>query len=128
MNIDETAIEDELYEVEDIRDHRGGIHNREYLVKWKGYSDRESSWLTEDAFSSPEPIRKYWVKVRQLEELDRERKRALNDASDKTQNKKRKTSSNKNLHKQGQTSTKVPTRSSPRKLRNTGAGLTNIRN
>ena len=128
VNIDETAIEDELYEVEDIRDHRGGIHNREYLVKWKGYSDRESSWLTEDAFSSPEPIRKYWVKVRQLEELDRERKRALNDASDKTQNKKRKTSSNKNLHKQGQTSTKVPTRSSPRKLRNTGAGLTNIRN
>lgn len=77
VSIDETAIEDELYEVKEIRDHRGPDNDREYLVCWVGYGERENSWLKADAFSDPETIRKYWVKVNKQKQLDQDRNRAM---------------------------------------------------
>lgn len=34
------------YEIERVLNHRGPITNRSYLVKWKGYSDDENSWVS----------------------------------------------------------------------------------
>ena len=78
VSLDETAIEEETFEVEDIRDHRknkDGI--TEYLVKWAGYGERENSYITPDFFSSPLPIKNYWEKVKRNNAFDIERKRKL---------------------------------------------------
>ncbi|GAA5817666.1 hypothetical protein MFLAVUS_011217 [Mucor flavus] len=77
VTIDEKAIEDQVYEVKEIRDHRGPVSDREYLVCWVGYGERENSWLKSDAFTDPETIRKYWVKINELKKLDEERKAKL---------------------------------------------------
>ncbi|CEP07084.1 hypothetical protein, partial, partial [Parasitella parasitica] len=69
VNIDETAIEDEIFEVEEIRDHRTRADGViEYLVKWSGYEDRYNDYITEDLFSTPVPIQTYWAKVRRLQQ------------------------------------------------------------
>ena len=34
------------FEMDKIISHRGPITNRSYLVKWKGYTDEENSWVT----------------------------------------------------------------------------------
>ncbi|KAK4510556.1 40S ribosomal protein mrp2, mitochondrial [Mucor velutinosus] len=74
VNIDETTIEDEIFEVEDIRDHRYRDDDEiEYLVKWAGYSERENEYITADLFSSPIPIKKYWEKVKLNKELQHQR-------------------------------------------------------
>ncbi|KAI8635860.1 hypothetical protein BD408DRAFT_454870 [Parasitella parasitica] len=74
VNIDETAFEDEIFEVEDIRDHRYRSDGEiEYLVKWSGYSERENEYITADMFSTPIPIKKYWEKVKQNNELQKQR-------------------------------------------------------
>ena len=89
VSIDETNIEDELYEVQEIRDHRQDPNGeREYLVKWVGYGERENSWLKTSAFSSPQSIKAYWDKVRDLEKLEKIRKAELvnkSDSNSKTQ-------------------------------------------
>jgi hypothetical protein len=73
VSIDETAIEEELFEVEEIRDHKDEDGQRLYLVKWVGYGERENDWLPSDAFSSPITIEKYWEKVRHQKQLEKER-------------------------------------------------------
>jgi hypothetical protein len=74
INIDETTIEDEIFEVEDIRDHRVREDGEvEYLVKWSGYSERENEYITADLFSSPIPIKKYWDKIKLNKELEQQR-------------------------------------------------------
>jgi ribosomal protein L21E len=40
VSANEPAIEDEMYEVDCIRDHRVPPMNREYLVKWSSYGER----------------------------------------------------------------------------------------
>jgi IS30 family transposase len=77
VSVDETAIEDEMYEVDCIRDHRGPPMNREYLVKWSGYGERENTWETEASFNNPLTITKYWDKVKELEQLEQERRAKL---------------------------------------------------
>ncbi|GAA5797939.1 hypothetical protein HPULCUR_003337 [Helicostylum pulchrum] len=77
VTIDEKAIEDQIYEVKEVRDHRGTVSDREYLVCWVGYGERENSWLKADAFTDPETIRKYWVKINELKKLEEERKAKL---------------------------------------------------
>ncbi|CEP07623.1 hypothetical protein, partial, partial [Parasitella parasitica] len=63
------------FEVEDIRDHRYRSDGEiEYLVKWSGYSERENEYITADMFSTPLPIKKYWEKVKQNNELQKKRK------------------------------------------------------
>ncbi|KAG2191999.1 hypothetical protein INT47_006066 [Mucor saturninus] len=84
VTIDESAIEDKLYEVKEIRTHRGPVDDRQYLVAWVGYGERENSWLDAAAFSDPETIRKYWVKVNEQNKLDQTRKaQLLNDSNKK---------------------------------------------
>ena len=78
VSLDETAIEEETFEVEDIRDHRKNKDGViEYLVKWVGYGERENSYITPDLFSSPLPIKKYWEKIKRNNIFDRERKQRL---------------------------------------------------
>ncbi|CEP06946.1 hypothetical protein, partial, partial [Parasitella parasitica] len=92
VNIDETDIENEIYEVEEIRDHRkrsDGVI--EYLVKWSGYEDRYNDYITEDLFSTPIPIQEYWAKVRR------------NNATDNQKTKSNKTNSTTNVPRRRQT-------------------------
>lgn len=51
------------YEVEKILDHRGPIGNREYLVKWKGYSAKDNTWEPAAHFDSPLIIQQYHDRV-----------------------------------------------------------------
>ena len=84
VSIDESAIEDEYYEVEDIRDHRGNEGNREYLVKWVGYGERSNTWQTADDFSDPTYINKYWNKQQELRRLEQSRIKEKINTSHKT--------------------------------------------
>lgn len=84
VTLDETALEAQVYEVEEIRDHRvlpDGTY--EYLTKWCGYGERENDWLTPDLFSTPIPITNYWKKVRELERRRETLRNEINDASTK---------------------------------------------
>jgi hypothetical protein len=81
VSLDETALEEQVYEVEEIRDHRvlpDGTY--EYLTKWCGYGERENDWLTPDLFSTPTPITNYWKKMKELEQREALRKE-INDTS-----------------------------------------------
>jgi hypothetical protein len=73
VSMDESAIEEELFEVEEIRDHKDKDGQRLYLVKWVGYGERENDWLPAESFSSPITIKQYWDRVRRLEKIERER-------------------------------------------------------
>ncbi|KAG1001383.1 hypothetical protein G6F63_010568 [Rhizopus arrhizus] len=73
VHIDESNIEDEYYELEDIRDHRGPSGNREYLVKWAGYGERANTWQKAGDFTDPTIIQKYWDKQDELKKLEHER-------------------------------------------------------
>lgn len=83
--IDETLIEDETYEIEEIRDHRGPASNREYLVRWAGYGDRANTWEPVSSFTNPEVvIPQYWAKVKKLKELEKKAQtHSTNDQTDK---------------------------------------------
>ncbi|KAG1480570.1 hypothetical protein G6F54_013813 [Rhizopus delemar] len=71
--MDESNIENEYYEVEDIRDHRGPIGHREFLVKWAGYGERANTWQKASDFTDPTIIEKYWDKQDELKKLEHER-------------------------------------------------------
>lgn len=73
VNVDEKSIEDEYFEIEAIRDHRGKAANREYLIKWKGYGERMCSWITADDVSDPHILQKYWKKHVQLQKQEEDR-------------------------------------------------------
>jgi ribonuclease HI len=73
VNVDEKAIDDEYFEIEAIRDHRGKAANREYLIKWKGYGERMCSWITADDVSDPHVLQLYWKKHVQLQKQEEER-------------------------------------------------------
>ena len=52
--------QDKSYVVQRILDHKETPgHPTEYLVKWKGYTDKENSWTSSDNFDDVEIIRKY---------------------------------------------------------------------
>ncbi|KAG1467964.1 hypothetical protein G6F56_004110 [Rhizopus delemar] len=74
VSIDETPIEDDLYEFEEIRDHRGDIGEREYLVKWKGYGERANTWESYDSFTDTRGIDAYWQKKKKLGQLEAQKK------------------------------------------------------
>lgn len=92
VTIDESAIEDQIYEVKEIREHKGPANNRQYLVNWVGYGERENSWLEAAAFSDPETIRKYWIKINEQKQLDQERKTKIVRDSNNRQRKQASTS------------------------------------
>ena len=100
----ETALEEQVYEVEEIRDHRvlpDGTY--EYLTKWCGYGERENDWLTPDLFSTPIPITNYWKKMKELERREASRKE-INDTSTQntvtTSNKRKSKSPPTNIRRQ----------------------------
>jgi hypothetical protein len=110
VNIDESSIENEYFEIEDIRDHRGPPGNREYLVKWLSYGERENTWQKADDFSDPTIIDKYWKKFDELKRRE-EVRTTKNKKSDSTEPKnKNKTPSLPPLsnEKSDATMTKVP--------------------
>jgi hypothetical protein len=45
--------------VEDVRNKDG---QTQYLVKWKGYSSLENSWVAETDFNETEVIEEFWAK------------------------------------------------------------------
>ncbi|KAG1475710.1 hypothetical protein G6F54_014219 [Rhizopus delemar] len=82
--MDESNIENEYYEVEDIRDHRGPIGHREFLVKWAGYGERANTWQKASDFTDPTIIEKYWDKQDELKKLEHERaEHIVNKASNR---------------------------------------------
>jgi hypothetical protein len=55
--------EDDIYEVENILDHRGEPQHFEYRVKWRGYPIDEASWEPAHSFLDTQCIRDYWKRV-----------------------------------------------------------------
>ena len=115
VNIDESNIEDEYYEVEDIRDHRGSTGNREYLVKWAGYGERANTWQKASDFTDPNIIQKYWDKQDAFRRLEHERAEMLiNDAS--SVNRKTRTSTPARLSSEKATARKEDSQGEKRSL------------
>ena len=48
------------YVVEKLLDHRTRSGSYEYLVKWQGYGEEDSTWEAASQFDDVEIIRKYW--------------------------------------------------------------------
>jgi transposase InsO family protein len=48
------------YEVDYIVKHTEDDGVMKYLVKWKGYEMKDSTWETEEAFNDPQPVERYW--------------------------------------------------------------------
>ncbi|KAK4509718.1 uncharacterized protein ATC70_007020 [Mucor velutinosus] len=94
--IDESIIEQEVYEVDEIRAHRGPEHNREYLVKWKTFGEAANSWETAASFNNPQTIRKYWAKIKEYELLEK-RRQALNSDTASSKSKRKRDDSDKRL-------------------------------
>ncbi|GAN11418.1 conserved hypothetical protein [Mucor ambiguus] len=116
VSLDETAIEEESFEVEDIRDHRtnpSGI--MEYLVKWAGYGERENEWITADLFNSSTPIRNYWKKVKQHETFDKERRQKLAEQNNTSISKPNKQTSTPSKRKRVNNVTQKPKSNNRRK-------------
>lgn len=102
VSIDETAIEDEVFEVDEIRDHRGPPLAREYLVKWKGYGEKSNTWETAAAFNNPITIKKYWGKIKELERLEKERAASMTTDSSNQRSQNQRHVNNNNMQPQRQ--------------------------
>ncbi|CAJ0832408.1 4123_t:CDS:2 [Entrophospora sp. SA101] len=51
------------YEIESIFDHEVKKSKLYYLVKWKGYSKDQSSWIYEEDLYADELVQQYWTKL-----------------------------------------------------------------
>jgi hypothetical protein len=94
VTLDESSIEEEYYEVEDIRDHRGEEGHREYLTKWKGYSEKDNTWQKASDFTDPTIIQRYWNKQKELQRLEHGRAEQLLEHSESTRLKRKRTARN----------------------------------
>ena len=50
------------YVVDKILKHRGPVHKREYLVRWKSMPSPEDSWEPAENFNELDCLRRYWSK------------------------------------------------------------------
>lgn len=57
---DSGTPEDNAFEIEAIINHQGAAPRYKYLVKWKGYSDDNNSWVPAADFNDVDIIKKYW--------------------------------------------------------------------
>ena len=57
---------EEEYEVEAIIAHRGPPNRRQYLVRWKGYSDAENTWLSKSALRNAADILSDYIALKKL--------------------------------------------------------------
>ena len=63
LKVVEKALDKEqAYEVEKIVGHRGGVNDREYQIKWKGYD--KLSWEWREMFNEVKIIEDYWSKLK----------------------------------------------------------------
>lgn len=53
--------DEEVYEVEKVLDHNRRRNKTYYLIKWKGYSEEESTWEAEDNVFAEELVKDYWA-------------------------------------------------------------------
>ena len=51
-------IDEPIYEVERVKDHKGNPGSYQYLVKWKGYE--EETWEPQSNFLDDKVIQGYW--------------------------------------------------------------------
>ncbi|RIA86121.1 chromo shadow domain-containing protein [Glomus cerebriforme] len=58
---DKDDEESEVYEVETVLDHNKRKNKTYYLIKWKGYSEEESTWEAEDNVFAEELVKEYWA-------------------------------------------------------------------
>ena len=61
---------EEDYEVEKVIDHIREGRSYKYLVKWKGYEEKDNTWVLEKDFNQKELIKKYW-RQKQIENSSR---------------------------------------------------------
>ena len=62
----EFSEEKEWYEVEAIMGERIMKGRKEYLVKWKGYGENESSWEDEKDVNAPDKLKEWDVKKKKM--------------------------------------------------------------
>ena len=58
--------DEENYEVEDIVNHRHKKGKVEYLIRWKGYTEKDDTWEPEENLDCPDKITAYNKKVKFL--------------------------------------------------------------
>ena len=57
----EIVDREEHYEVERILDSHFTCDQLHFLVKWKGYSDEENSWIPEEDLAAPARLREFYA-------------------------------------------------------------------
>lgn len=55
----ENDSDSQVYEVEYLIDHRGRKPKREFLVRWRGFSERYDTWESEINLSCPKILKEY---------------------------------------------------------------------
>ncbi|KPM33870.1 hypothetical protein AK830_g12703 [Neonectria ditissima] len=60
---DDPFIADDIYVIERIITHKGSKSNRRYLIKWEGYDDTESSWVSRKDFTDKNFIAEYEQRI-----------------------------------------------------------------
>ena len=64
VRIMEDIPADEIYELENIVDHKVHKSNFLYRVRWVGYTEAEDTWEPPENFGDPLTITKYWKRIR----------------------------------------------------------------
>ena len=55
--------EEKVFEVEHIRQHRGKPRSYEYLVKWRGFDEKDNTWEPERNFHDKHIVSQYWKQL-----------------------------------------------------------------
>jgi hypothetical protein len=80
----EGGLSPDSFEVDHIVSHRGSPGSREYLIRWKGFSAGDDSWVTEKDINSLGCVSEYWDKERSRSSTVRSGGRAVKRHADPT--------------------------------------------
>lgn len=58
-NVADTAMDDDVYEVEDIVSHKIEYGKELYLVRWKGFDSKDDTWVRKDNLKCPKLLKTY---------------------------------------------------------------------
>ena len=67
--------ESDVYVVDYIMNHKEEDGQFHYLVKWKGYDEKEATWEPEDHINDPQPIERYYKFLQVKEAVERKKSR-----------------------------------------------------